>query len=256
MVQQHMAMPQAPELPVQLDERARVLVFGATAEAKRLADILAPSGEVEVVASQAGEFDAADALAAYIGELRPAAVVDATNAYADTLTRHVRRACAALSVPRLRLERPGWTAKPGDDWRFADDLDQALEMAAAIGRRIFLAVGLIDTRLLERFADHWFLVRSTGPIADPPAHARVVRGRGPFRCDDEVELLEGHRIDALVAMLSGGPSAYAKIEAARELHLPVVMLRRPDPPSGPLATNVAGAVAWIDQVVEARRPGG
>ena len=57
-------------------------------------------------------------------------------------------------------------------------------------------------------------------------------------------------------MLSGGASAYAKIEAARQLNLPVVMLRRPEPPSVPLATNVAGAVALIDQVVEARRPAG
>lgn len=253
MVQQHMAMPQPSRFPVQIDERARILVFGATPEARRLADILAPSDGVEVVASQAVGFDAADALAAYIGELRPAAVVDATNVYADMLSRHVRRACAALSVPRLRLERPGWTAKPGDDWRFADDLGQALEMAAGLGERIFLAVGRIDAGLLERFADHWFLVRSTGSIDDLPAHARAVHGRGPFRREDEMELLEGHRIDTLVATLSGGASAYAKIEAARELRLPVVMLRRPEPPSGPLATNVAGAVAWIDQLVEARR---
>jgi precorrin-6A/cobalt-precorrin-6A reductase len=244
---------QPTSFAVEADGRARVLVLGGTPEARRLADTLAPWDGVEVVTSQAGEFAAADELAAYIGELRPTAVVDATNAYAETLSRYARRACAALSVPRVRLARPGWPPKAGDDWRFADDLAEALTLAAKIGRRVFLSVGRLDTALLAPFPKHWFLVRCAEPVADMPDNVRAIRSRGPFRRDTEVELLEGHRIDVLVGMLAGGGSAYAKIEAARELGLPVVMLRRPDPPSGPLVTSVGGAMAWLDQLMETRR---
>ena len=88
-----------------------------------------------------------------------------------------------------------------------------------------------------------------------PENVRCIAGKGPFRLADEQELLDGHRIDVIVSKASGGSSVYAKIEAAREMSIPVVLLRRPDPPPGPLASRVEEAVAWLDQLLEDRRPG-
>ena len=53
--------------------------------------------------------------------------------------------------------------------------------------------------------------------------------------------------------MAGGSAAYAKIEAARELGLPVVLLKRPEPPAGPMAANFAEALAWLEPIVEAHR---
>ena len=59
-------------------------------------------------------------------------------------------------------------------------------------------------------------------------------------------MLTDHRIDIVVARDAGGDSASAKIDAARELDLPVVMVRRPFIPdrqsSRPLPRYCAGSV--------------
>jgi len=44
----------------------------------------------------------------------------------------------------------------------------------------------------------------------------------------ERDLLEQHKCTHIVCRNSGGRGAYAKIEAARELQLPVIMIERPD----------------------------
>jgi precorrin-6A/cobalt-precorrin-6A reductase len=251
------------------DGPARVLILGGTGEARRLADVLLSRG-VEVVSSLAGRtsepalpegevrrggFGGADGLAAYIAEQRPWAVIDATHPYAQLISRNARRACAALRVPRLRLERPSWQPMPGDDWRQVEDLEQAVSLAAEIGRRVFLSTGSAPLELLQAYPDHWFLLRSVEPIAGELPNLRHITARGPFHCKDEIDLLDGHRIEVVVSKASGGSSVYAKIEAARELGLPVVMLRRPDPPPGPLVERIADAVAWLDQVTVDRRAG-
>lgn len=247
-----------------------VLILGGTGDARRLADLLHQRGDVGVVTSLAGRtrepalpagevrsggFGGADGLAAYLAELRPMAVVDATHPYAELISRNTRRVCAALGVPRLRLDRPAWVPKPGDKWHHADGLVAALDQASGLGRRLFLAVGRVPASLLDGYPDHWFLVRAIEPDGEGGPNLRWVGARGPFRLEEEIELLEGHRIEVVVSKASGGASVYAKIEAARELGLPVVLLRRPDPPPGPLVARAEEALAWIDQLLEELRGG-
>ena len=53
------------------------------------------------------------------------------------------------------------------------------------------------------------------------------------------------QIDVLVSKNSGGAATAAKLEAARELGIQVVMVRRPVAPEVPLVENVAEALRWI-----------
>ena len=72
-------------------------------------------------------------------------------------------------------------------------------------------------------------MRSVDPV-DPPLavpHAIYLTARGPFSETEDRALLERHRIDVVVAKNSGGEATYGKIAAARALHLPVIMLKRP-----------------------------
>lgn len=241
---------------VDLDERVRVLILGATGEARRLAELLAPRPELEVMTSAGGAasaFGGTDDLVVKLAELRPDAVVDAMHAYSQTISRYARRACAAAGIPRLRLERPGWTQRAGDDWRLADDLAGAIDMACGIGKRLFISAGKVPAALLDPFPDHWFLIRSAEPMVELPENVRTVAGKGPFTRGIELDLLDGHRIDVVIAKMAGGSAAYAKIEAARELGLPVVLLKRPDPPPGPIASSVTEALDWLELVVESCR---
>ena len=147
-------------------------------------------------------------------------------------------------VPRLRLLRPPWQRQPGDRWIEVESLAEAARRLPQRAR-VFLSVGRSD---LGAFAglEQWFLVRTIEPAGDAClANARWLAERGPFRLEDEVALLREHEVDVLVTKASGGEATYAKLAAARQLGLKVIMVRRPPPPAGPMVESVAAALAWL-----------
>jgi len=236
----------------------RVLLLAGTAEARRLAAALGGRSAIELTSSLAGAvpvpllpegdvriggFGAAG-LTGWLRDHATDAVVDATHPFASTMTAHAAAACALVGVPLLRLQRPAWTPDPGDDWRMVPDLAAAAEAVAAQGDRVFLTTGRTG---LAAFAsvDRWFLVRSVDPPEPPvPARMRVLLDRGPFTLDGERALLREHAIDVLVTKNSGGPAA--KLAAARELGVPVVVVERPPLPRGVNAVStVAAARDWV-----------
>jgi precorrin-6A/cobalt-precorrin-6A reductase len=73
----------------------------------------------------------------------------------------------------------------------------------------------------------------------------VIIGRGPFTLAEERPRLERHAIDVLVCKASGGAATEAKILAARELGLPVIMVRRPPREPGDAVETVEAAVDWL-----------
>ncbi len=73
--------------------------------------------------------------------------------------------------------------------------------------------------------------------------------RGPFTADAERALLREHRIDVLVCRDSGGDLTAAKLVAARELGLPVVLIDRPPAPPGvPTVETVDEAAVWLTSI--------
>jgi precorrin-6A/cobalt-precorrin-6A reductase len=114
-------------------------------------------------------------------------------------------------------------------------------------RRVFLALGRNEIAPFGAAPQHHYLVRSVDPV-DPPLavpSAAYVQARGPFREEDDRELLAAHGIDVVVSKNSGGAAAYGKIAAARALGIAVVFLRRPALPEVPAVERVADAVAWL-----------
>lgn len=74
----------------------------------------------------------------------------------------------------------------------------------------------------------------------------MLLARGPFTVADETTLLREYLIDVLVTKNSGGEATAAKLTAARQLGLPVVVVRRPPLPRGVSAvSDVAGVLAWL-----------
>lgn len=217
----------------------RVLVLGGTAEARALASELHRRGDVVTTslagrtrhprlpagAIRTGGFGGVDGLAAALADVD--VLVDATHPFAATMTAHAHAAAARTGTPLLVLCRPGWTAGPGDDWRRVPDLAAAADRCTG---RVLLAIG---RQGVEAFldADAWFLVRAIEPPAVLPPRAELVLARGPFALDDERALLDRHAIDMIVAKDSGGPTD-AKLVAARERGLPVIMIDRPPLPDG------------------------
>jgi precorrin-6A/cobalt-precorrin-6A reductase len=239
----------------------RVLVLGGTGEARELAARLAGRPGLEVVSSLAGRtshprrppgrtrvggFGGAAGLAGWLAAERIGAVVDATHPFATAMTEAAVTATAGLGVPLLVLRRPGWTAGPGDDWRRVPSL--AAAAADLPGQRVLLTVGRGEVRAFAADQDRWFLIRSVETPEPPlPPRAQVVTARGPFKVADELVLMRGHGIDVVVTRDSGGAQTSAKLAAARQLGLPVVMIDRPPAPAVPTVATVTDAVAWLER---------
>ncbi|SDJ48218.1 cobalt-precorrin-6A reductase [Streptomyces indicus] len=245
---------------------AHVLILGGTTEARALATALAARPGLRVTTSLAGRvsaparlegevrvggFGGADGLGAWLRDARVDALVDATHPFAAAMSTHAAQAAARTGVPMVALRRPGWSAGPGDVWHDARSLPEAAELLPALGHRVFLTTGRLGLGAFAHLTDQHFLVRSVEPPDPPlPPHTEVLLARGPFTPDGERELLRTHRIDVLVTKDSGGAATAAKLGAARELGIPVVVVRRPAAPPGvPSVADVAGVLAWLDGVV-------
>ena len=237
----------------------RVLLLGGTGEARRLArrllddgvpvvsslagrvaDPLLPPGEVRV-----GGFGGAVGLAAWLQEHPVAAVVDATHPFAAGMTANAAQACTLTGVPLLRLQRPGWTAQPGDDWRRVDSLAGAAGAVTGFAH-VFVTTGRLGLAAFARLTAHC-VVRSVDPPDPPlPPLTTVVLARGPFTVEEERALMTEHGIDVVVTKDSGGHMTEAKLTAARQLGIPVVLVRRPPvPPGVPVVATVDEAREWV-----------
>jgi precorrin-6A/cobalt-precorrin-6A reductase len=236
-----------------------VLILGGTAEARELAARLHGDG-VAVTSSLAGRvanprlpmgevrvggFGGPDALARWLTEHDVAAVVDATHPFAERISASAANAARASGVPLLRLERPGWSERPGDRWHWVDDLDAAAAAIAGLGERVLLTTGRQGLATFASVGAAWFLVRCVDP-PDPPLPPRheLLLDRGPYTLEGELALIDRHAIDLLVTKDSGGRHTEAKLDAARERGLPVIVVRRPVRSVAPIVSTVEGAVDW------------
>ncbi len=202
-----------------------------------------PAGETRI-----GGFGGVAGLADYLRETPIAALIDATHPFAATMGWHAAEACQALGVPVLRLERPAWQPQPGDRWHAIDDWEAAGTTLRRLGaRRVLLAVGRQDLEPFVGLTAMHFLIRCVTPPDSPPAFAdaELLLARGPFDLASERALLDAQRIEAIVCKNSGGEATAAKLVAARERGIPVVIRQRPHRPALPSCADVEGALQWL-----------
>jgi len=237
-----------------------ILLLGGTAEARALAAALHDDG-VAVTSSLAGRvarprlpvgevriggFGGPDALAAWLRAHAVRAVVDATHPFAERISASAARACPAAGVPLLRLERPGWREREGDDWRWVGALEEAAALLPRLGRRALLTTGRQGLAAFAGVDGVWMLIRCVDPPQPPlPPRHELLLDRGPYTLAGELALIDRHALDVVVTKDSGGAHTVAKLDAARERGLPVVVVRRPPRPAGvPTVADVAAARAW------------
>jgi len=241
---------------------SRVLLLAGTTEATRLAEALAD--DHDVISSLAGAtrapaprpgrlrtggFGGAAGLADYLRHQQVEAAIDATHPFAAVMPHNAAAAAAVAGVPLCRVLRPPWRPGPGDRWVEVADLTAAAEALEALGaQRVLLSVGRQSTGPFAS-VDAWFLVRAIEPPTVLPARHEVLLDRGPFALDGERRLLRDHAVDAVVTKNAGGAATAAKLTAARELGLPVVVVARPPQPEVTTVGEVAQALAWLARVV-------
>ena len=245
------------------NEPMRLLVLGGTAQASALADALADRAGVAATLSLAGRtqdpapsrvpmriggFGGVEGLRAYLKTERIDAIVDATHPFAAQMSRHAAQACVAAAVPLLAFTRPPWARQSGDHWIEVDTMDAAARTLGAVPRDVFLAQGRLQLAAFAAAPQHRYLVRAIErpPDIDALPHHRLILSRGPFKLAEEEALMREANIAILVSKNSGGGATYAKIEAARRLGLPVVMVRRPAKPPIAQTARLEEVLGWID----------
>ena len=242
--------------------RSSVLILGGTQEARALADRIARTmgDRVRVVSSLAGRtrdpilpegevrsggFGGVAGLADYLRRENIAALIDATHPFAATISAHAAEAASSCGVKRLILARPPWRQRRGDRWILVDNARAAARLAARRGRRLFLALGGLDIASLAELRGRFLLSRRIDDATPLRGAHRVVLDRGPFDRRSEIDLMRRHRIDVVLTKASGGDATRAKLDAARVLGLPVVMIRRPRRVEGRSVETVDAAIDWL-----------
>jgi precorrin-6A/cobalt-precorrin-6A reductase len=236
-----------------------VVILGGTAEARQLASVLLADG-IDVVSSLAGRvqspslpagrvriggFGGAEGLAEYLLNQRATALVDATHPFAATISENAVQAASRTGTPLVRLERPGWTDHPqAGSWIWVPDATAA-RIAADSARRPFLTTGRQSLTEFGPWADRDVLVRLVDPPTKPlPERWTVIMSRGPYSYSDERQILSEYAIDVLLSKDSGGAHTVAKLDAAGDLGIPVVIIARPDHPPVRVLSTVAEVAAW------------
>ncbi|WFU14763.1 cobalt-precorrin-6A reductase [Bradyrhizobium sp. CB3481] len=239
----------------------RVLILGGTSDANLLAAAAARAG-LDAIYSYAGRtrapsgqslptriggFGGASGLAEYIRREGITHLIDATHPFAADMSRNAVAACEATRTPLIALEREPWAKMPGDNWIEVSDITSAVAALPENPARVFLAIG---RQHIERFStkpQHVYTLR----FVDPPDRslpfpdADLIVSRGPFTLTGELEMMRSRGIEWIVARNAGGTGARAKIDAAREFGLPVVMLTRPELPVRLRVESVAEVMQWL-----------
>lgn len=238
-----------------------VLLLGGTTEASALAQALAEAqipatlsymGRVERPKAQPvpvriGGFGGVAGLRDYIRQHAVTHVVDATHPFAAQMSTNAVNACADTGTPLIALTRPAWQPGPGDDWQRVADIPAAVAALAGPARHVMLAIGRMHIHEFAPQPHHRYLLRLVDePKETPPLPDHVVVvDRGPFSTQADIALMRAHKIDLVVSKNAGGTGSVSKLEAARALGLPVLMIDRPSLPPRHEVHAIAEVLTWL-----------
>ncbi len=219
--------------------------MGGTSEANQIAKYLATIGAAAIYSYagrtlspreiplpvHVGGFGGAAGLTCFLEDNNITHLVDATHPFAKQISENAAIACKNLVTVLIRFERKSWDEQEGDDWILSANIDAAVQwLGSQKFKQVFLATGMQSLNKFAALSETSLVARV---VEQPPAdsfglaNAAFEIARGPFIVDDEIALFEKHRIDLIVSKNSGGKGAYAKINAARTLGIPILMIERP-----------------------------
>lgn len=212
--------------------------------AGRVAHPRLPSGSVRI-----GGFGGVAGLVKYLHTHEVAGVIDATHPFASGMSHNAACAAQQAGVPLLALWRPGYTEQAGDRWVYVGSVAEAATAAASLGKKVLVTTGRSHLTHYTTSAATCLIRLVDAPSAPVPSPHQVVLDRGPYTVDGERDVMQRNGIDVLTTKDSGGAMTSAKLDAARELGLPVVMVRRPQPVAPTVVSSIDEATQWVTRLI-------
>lgn len=218
----------------------RILLLGGVTEALAIARQLGPEHVYSLAGIgrvpqdltcqvRVGGYGGAEGLARYLREAGITLLIDATHPYAAQISCNAASAARAVGIPCWALRRPAWQAQPGDDWREVADWAGLIEALKPFHRPLF-TLGREPLQHLDEIPPEQFWTLRALEACPGNERCEVIGARGPFQLDDERALFARRGIDVLVSKNSGSVATEPKLEVARELGVPVLILQRPTLP--------------------------
>jgi len=228
-------------------DRPAILILGGSEIAYQIAQelhIISLSRSVRVITSLAGRtqnprlpagqwriggFGGVDGLVTFLQTQNIKLIIDATHPFAYQIKLNADAAAHISDIPLIRIQRPPWQPQPGDRWIDVADEHQAAAILPK-GSRVFLALGRQHLKPFLCRQDVNFIARmleKPDNLAERD-HFKIILG-SPGGPDAETNLLRDDKIEMLVCRNSGAHASYAKIVAARNLAIPVIMITQPRP---------------------------
>lgn len=215
----------------------RILLLGGITEALALARRLGPQHVYSLAGIgrvpqdlqcqvRVGGFGGAEGLAGYLREAGISLLIDATHPYAAQISRNAAKAARSAGIACWALRRPAWQAQKGDDWREVDDWAGLIEALKPFSRPLF-TLGREPLQHLDEIPPGQFWTLRALEACPGNERCEVIGARGPFHIDDERALFQRRGIDVLISKNSGSVATEPKLEVARELGVPVLVLKRP-----------------------------
>ena len=176
-------------------------------------------------------------------------MIDATHPYAIRISQNAVQASQIAQIPLLRLERPAWQRQTGDNWiNIANEVEAANKIAP--GERVFLALGRQHIAPFADRSDIHFIMRMIDPpeVSLPKNHEIILAKPGNYEA--EKRFLIERKIGLIVSRNSGGEISFAKINAARDLSIPVMMISRPPVAAKTVVATVSEAIDFARSILK------
>lgn len=199
------------------------------------------------IQTRIGGFGGIEGLIDYLQQNSIDLIIDATHPFAAQISHHGATAARTYGIPYLIIDRPQWEKKIGDNWLEVETIAAAAKILPNVAKRVFLTIGRQELATFAHLQDIWFLMRAIDSPEPPIPRGEIILDRAPFALEKERKLLLKYKIEAIVSKNSGGDATYSKVFAARELGIPLIMIKRPSLPPADRVSSVEEALAWLDR---------
>nr|WP_063464208.1 cobalt-precorrin-6A reductase [Ectothiorhodospira sp. BSL-9] len=250
-------------MPADISPPLKLLILGGTGEAMELARALEDDTRFDPVYSVAGRtrkprlpnlrcrtggFGGVPGLVEWLRTEGTHIIIDATHPFAAQISANAAAAADQAGCQLLALRRPAWNPEREDHWRSVPHMAAAAQALGDTPKRVLLTIGQLELAAFCQAPQHHYITRSVELPETRPPQCLCLTQRGPFQLEDELTLLREHHIDTLVTKNSGGNATQAKLQAARQCGVEVIMVERPPLPK---ATHEAdtpqAALEWLHQ---------
>lgn len=217
-----------------------------------------------------GGFGGPDGLANYLKTENIHALIDATHPFAINISKNASLAATIANCPLIQIIRPAWQKTEQDNWLEVSSMEQAANILTAAHSPVFLTIGRLELAAFRNRTDLQMIARAIEPAKknDPdksklaglnsepeswPLNISFIYAKGPFNYNAEKELIQKHNIKSIVSKNSGGEKAKAKLDIARDLKIPVIMINRQQQQTQQhtqTVSSVKEAIIWLEEIYD------